>query len=208
MKILKLLGSLALPVLLAACAVGQTHEFSSARPVIQTKGDDEVAVATLDSRPYVLSGDKSVTFVGLQRGGFGNPFEVHTSSGQPMASDLTASIEAALKQNGFEVRKVDTEPGQSVEDLIDIMTGTSTAILVVVSELKSDTYNNTAFLYDLTLKVFDRNGMLIAESQVDGRDDLGGSLNPVSHAKSVVPAALQKKLELLLNHRNVAEALR
>lgn len=209
MKTRELIGVLSTAVLLSACAMGQKHAFGTVDPNLQVSGEGQLSVATLDHRPYIVSGDKQVTFVGLQRGGFGNTFDIHTVSGQPMSADITDSLSRALQGSGFEVRTIDTQPQQSEADVIKRLTGDSRAVLLTFTELKSDTYNNVAFHYDMDLKVVDSNGEVIADSTVSGRDHLGGSfMNPAGHAKQAVPQALQKKLELLLNDPEVVEALR
>jgi hypothetical protein len=42
-----------------------------------------LAVAVHDERSEVASGDKNPAFVGLLRGGYGNPMDVRTASGAP-----------------------------------------------------------------------------------------------------------------------------
>ena len=67
-------------VALAGCAVGNTYDYQAADIGLPVVGKGKVGVAVVDRRPYVLSGDKEADFVGLQRGGFGNPFNVTTRS--------------------------------------------------------------------------------------------------------------------------------
>ena len=56
-----------------------------------------------DWRPYVLSHDKEPNFIGLQRGGYGEPWDVTTGSGKPMTEDMSAAIEKGLKDVGYNV---------------------------------------------------------------------------------------------------------
>src|SRR5512136_1091142 len=76
-------------VALTSCVVGQKINYVSANPEASFKGSMAVAVAVWDNRPYVLNGEKPSTYVGTFRGGFGNPFNVNTESGQPLAQDWT-----------------------------------------------------------------------------------------------------------------------
>jgi hypothetical protein len=81
--------------------------------------------------------------------------------------------------------------------------------LVLIQEWKSDTYQNTALSYDVTLQVYDEAGKKLAENRISGRDDLGGSAwNPPSHARTAIPAAYKKKLEDLFAADAVVESLR
>ena len=74
---------------------------------------------------------------------------------------------------------------------------------------KSDTMNNTALIYDVTLRVYDRAGSEIAQTSLHGRDNLGGSFwNPPSHAKQAVPSAFAEKLADLFADPEIERALR
>ena len=70
------------------CAVGNTHAYSTILANPTLAGTSAVNVATHDRRDSVQSGEKSPDFVGLQRGGFGNPFNVKTTGGRPLADEF------------------------------------------------------------------------------------------------------------------------
>ena len=76
--------------LLAGCAQGQKIDYSGrsfeATPV---KEGQTIALAVQDNRAAIKSGEKSPDFVGKQRDGWGIPYDVRTSSGQPLSSDVT-----------------------------------------------------------------------------------------------------------------------
>ena len=62
-------AAVAVAALLGGCAVGGTYNYSEmpiAMQGISTTGT--VAIAVHDTRPYVISGGKQPTFVGLARG--------------------------------------------------------------------------------------------------------------------------------------------
>jgi hypothetical protein len=189
--------------LLGGCAVGQEIGYDTDITVL-AQGSDDITVAVQDSRPYVVSGDKEESFVGLQRGGFGNPFDVNTPSGAPLATEVARSLERGLSASGFDVEVVTLRPGS--RDAKDKL-GNGKAVLVTLQELKSDTYNNAAFLYDVTLEVFE-NGQSLASSSATGRDNLGGSfMNPTGHAREAVPEAWGNLLERLINDSDVMAAI-
>ena len=90
-----------------------------------------------------------------------------------------------------------------------VQAGKDRALLITLNEWKSDTFMNTALIYDVTARVLDRSGRTLADSKISGRDDLSGSgLNPPAHAKSAVPVAFRAKFEQLLNDPKIAAALR
>jgi hypothetical protein len=85
---------------LSGCAVGNQHQYAGVAPDLTLKATHSVAVVVVDRRPYVVSGDKDPDFVGLQRGGFGNPFDVTTASGKALASDIADDVTAAPQEAG------------------------------------------------------------------------------------------------------------
>ncbi len=198
-------------ILLSGCAVGNKYDYLSQTLDLPVSSGGSVAVAVSDQRPYVLIGEKMPMFVGLQRGGFGNPFDVETLSQRPLAEDFTATIVAALESKGITVESVML--GLSVKDSKAIQmlaaTGADKALLVSLHEWKSDTMQNVAMIYDVKAQVFDAQGELIAENAAVGRDNLGGSfMNPPKHARTAVPAAYRRILETLLGDPKILDALK
>ena len=197
-------------VFLAGCAVGNKHAYHNVDANIAAAGTSKVAVATHDQRNYVKNRNKQPNFVGLQRGGFGNPFDIKTVSGNALAQDFTEAVCRSLASKGFHTTLVivdSSETSYTVKaDLTK--TGANRLILITLYEWKSDTYNNTALIYNASLDVFDENGNTIAKNSISGSDDLGGSvMNPPGHAKNVVPAAFKEKIESLLNFEDISEAI-
>lgn len=200
-----LVGSL---MLLGACAVGQKISYQQEVNVL-AKGSSQLAVGVHDRRPYVVSGDKVASFVGIQRGGYGNPFDVNTPDGQPLATSVATSMQTSLERSGFGVKVVPLSSGQSSDRAMEFLTGESADLhlLLDIRELKSDTMTNAAFHYDVTLSVY-RDGEELASTTRKGEDNLGGSFwDPGSHAQQAVPEAWGKLLEALLNEAEVRAAL-
>ena len=68
--------------------------------------------------------------------------------------------------------------------------GAERLAVVIIVEWKSDTFMNTALIYDLTLRVYDAAGKELGATRLTGRDHLGGDMvNPPEHAKTAVPPA-------------------
>ena len=197
-------------VTLAGCAIGNHHAYHDTIATFQASGSYAVAVTVHDQREYIQNKDKSPDFVGLQRGGCGNPFNVTTVSGQPLAEDMTASIVASLRARGFHPVPVvvSAEDGPATVRQRLIGTRAPRSVLLVLIEWKADSMQNTALLYTVTLQILDGTGRLLAEKNLLGRDNLGGSFwNPPAHANHAVPAAFKGKLEALFNAPDVVAAL-
>lgn len=202
---------LVLVLFLGGCAVGQKIPYHNAGLELDASGNIMVAVTAQDSRSYVKDGEKDRLYVGNFRGGFGNPFDVSTESGKPLADDMTSVICASLVRKGFNCTPVSVAPNELQAQITDKLKATNakSMILLTINEWLSSTYQNTGLTYDLVLTVMDNQGAKLAEKKLKGEDELGGSFwNPPGHAKSAVPEAYKKKLELLLNDAAVMNALK
>jgi len=196
---------------LAGCAVGQTIQYHVAELELKSSGNTMVAVAAVDNRPYIKDGEKERTYVGNLRGGLGNPFNLSTESGKPLADDMTSVICASLKKNGFACTPVSVGPNEPQSQIKNKLqaTNASSLLLLSINEWLSSTYQNTGLTYDLVLTVMDKQGARLAEKKLRGEDELGGSFwSPPDHAKEAVPVAYKKKLELLLNDPAVINSLK
>jgi hypothetical protein len=196
---------------LGACAVGNKHEYSGPAPEVIVQSNNSVAVGVHDQRPYVVSGNKTGTFVGLSRGGFGNTFDITTASGKPLADDFRTTIAQVFKRNGVSVKEIEIKPTESGSEARQALVtlGQARSLLLTLTEWKSDTYMSTSLLYDIRLVVLGPAGKALADKTLRGSDNLGGSaMNPPGHAKEAIPPAYKKKLEELLTSAEIKQALR
>lgn len=201
----------AVQMLLSGCAIGNKYDYRSQTLDLPVASGGSVAVAVSDQRPYVVSGDKTAVFVGLQRAGFGIPHDVETLSQGPLADDFAATISAALEAKGIAVKPVMVAPSFNDRNAVKALStsGADKALLILLREWKSDTMNNVALMYDVKAEVFDGQGNSIAENAVVGRENLGGDAwNPPKHARSAVPAAYRRILETLLSDPKIVDALK
>jgi hypothetical protein len=79
-------------------------------PQIAASQARSFAVGVQDRRPYVISGNKDEHFVGLSRGGYGNPFDVTTASGKALADEFAGAIANGLRRNDASVTVVRITP--------------------------------------------------------------------------------------------------
>lgn len=196
-------------LVLSGCAVGNTVDFRAQKPAVTATSDKTVTVAVLDRRAYVISGDKAPNFVGIRRGGFGNPFDVTTRSGGPLAGEISVMVVEALKAQGIDASAVTLAPGNDPQVAAAAIGGTASqrGLVVLLDEWRSDLFMNMEVDYDLTAQVLDAEGALLASSNEAGNNHLGQASfeREVSDAAS---AALKRKLEALLNDPAVVAALR
>lgn len=153
-------------VYLTGCVAGQEYNYEDSSMDIPVKPSEKrtLILSVQDLRPYVLSGDKESNFVGLQRGGFGEPWGVTTASGDPMTEDMSEAIVSGLKDAGYNVFNT---PGKNE---VSYLTKTaskhdaSRIVILKVFEWKSDVYVNVTLHCDLELNILDVEGKLLAKS--------------------------------------------
>ena len=194
----------------SGCAVGNKHNYHGVIAQLETANTFIVAIGTQDTRPFILDGDKDPDFVGLSRGGFGNPFNVTTLTGNTLAQDMSEAIKNSFLKKGYDAKIVLLGPHDDFSTVVDKLKEINASRLVYLklTNWKSDTYTNTALIYDAYLMVLNENGQMLAKKTIQGRDNLMGSaMNPPAHAKKAVPVAFSQKLEELLNDPEVQKAL-
>jgi hypothetical protein len=176
------------------------------------EGAGQLAVGVVDHRPYVLSGDKAPTFVGLQRSGVGIPYNVNTQSGKPLATDFSGAMSKALTDKGYKVTEINLAPADTV-DAARTKLGAEKAgrrILLEVREWKTDTYAEAALHYGLYLDVMDETSAVIGHAESAGTNNLGGSfwdIDPAASAAEVASAAFKRKLNDLFREPAIQAAL-
>ena len=201
-----------LAFLIQGCAAGNVYKLSGVKATLQASPpkDNRVAVATLDKRDVIVSKRCPPTYIGMQRGGFGNPFRVNTASGLPLSDDVTKAVSESLAIRGYRAIPVTVAydlTEQKVKELL-IQKEADRSIFVMIKQWESDTLTNIGLTYDMSLMVFGPNQALLAETSVADTKNISGSfLNPSAAAKEKVPEAFRAVLEALLNSPKVIAAL-
>jgi hypothetical protein len=194
--------------LAGGCAMGVKHDYQAPLELgVATPAS--VAVASLDHRPYVVSGQKGENFVGLSRGGFGNPFDITTQSGNALASDISTAIVASLKAKGVDARALALKPTVSAEQAVTALrdVGMQKSVLLRLVEWKGDTMVNVGLSYDLDLRVLDKGGNVLASKVLQGKENLGSG-DPFSPGggNQVLPR-FRRMMEILFQDPVVSKAL-
>jgi len=163
----------AIATLLGGCVVGQSLPANyEVGPAVATEGT-AVAVTVHDERPYVKSGDKPPYFIGLYRGGFGNPFDVTTKDKQPLAGLLQRDLAKELQALGHGV-VASADAARTLD--------------VGIRDWKFDAMMNGKFGYVLDVRVLGREGQELVQTTVEGTQYIEGSF--WTGAKSAVEAKM------------------
>lgn len=191
-------------------ASGNRVNYRDTQMKVAYAGTGPVVVATLDSRAFIINGDKPASFVGQIRGGFGNPFQVRTESGQALSQDISASIAAALAGAGYtatvDAVAKDETPDQAAARLAAKTSGR--VVIVQLRDWKSDTYMTTTLRYDVTISTYDAQGRKIDSVVAQGEETpmvkVGFSLKPTLAA---IAAIYHDKFQAWLNDDKTRVAL-
>lgn len=195
-------------LILGGCAVGNSYNYRESDIAIPVSGNSAIGLAVVDSRPYVLDGDKPPSFIGLQRGGFGNPFNVTTESGRPLAEEVQAAIANGLRKRGYEVSELSPASSSSakVSGAIKSM-GLSRNILLTLLEWKTDAMARFALNYDLNLEVLGPDGQQLGTASSRGDKEILGSAGMEKANSNLAQKALEEKIASLFRDSSIQAAM-
>ena len=200
----RLIAPLALVLSLAACQQ-MVAESSSARP---TPGPTApLLVAVIDARPYVASGDEAPSFIGTERGRWGQVQAVETASGRPLAEDIAEGLLPLLAARGLEARVLPLKRGAGVDEAVAAFraTGAERLLLIRVEDWRSDAYTRVTIRWALEAIVFDRSGTYLGRRRIVGSEAVGET--SIDDPRGAGQEALARKLVRLLDDPAIAVAL-
>jgi len=200
----KFVSVLAITLLLGACAIGNQYSYESPGMNLPAHGPGEIGLLVVDRRPYVLDGDKPPNFVGLQRGGYGNPFNVTTQSGKPMSVEMQVTLAHALERNDFVVKELSTaSPDDSgIADAVR-KTGASRNVVLILNEWKTDAMASFALSYDVELRILDWDGTALASAKSAAVKEKMGAAGFESGNSIAASQAFASKLNQLFSNPSI-----
>ena len=199
-------------LLLSGCAERYDHKYHGLNLDLKSKGSATIAVATHDQRSYIVSGNKKPDFAGIVRGQFNQPFNVTTASRDSFAEDITDTITRSLKSKGFNSIGVVVRHSDKDETIKASLKrdNASRSLVTTLYKWKSDIYmhRGTSLWCDIRMQVLDAAGNTIGEKRISEESTLSPKdWNAWEHSKKTVPDALVKRLETLLNSKEISVAL-
>ena len=208
------LGAALITLLLSGCAVGNVYDFRYVPPDGPTPELPPKVVVFFeveDLRKDILEGDEPKSWVGEQRGGYGNPFTVKTSDGSAFADVVQTAIRRDLEALGLKVEEVDSKALATAGAVAEKIRGREGDLGLQVKMLvyNSNTYVNIDMEWDFQLVVFDSAGKILYDEHIAGRKTLDGSYwNSPKAAKAKVPPAFYRVLhDMIVGNRELLEAL-
>lgn len=202
MKRRSVLG-VAAATLVASIAIAAPPPPPPLRITVPAQGS--LAIAVLDSRPDVVSGDRKETFIGLTRSLYGIPYPVQTASKKPFAAELANLAAKGLKSGGTPPQVVTVSPYYGRPRAIDTLKSTSAdrLVLIEIRDWWSDTLIHTDLNYDLSLTVLNGEGEELGTTALIGHDSIGKRERP---ERRDIPTATNDILLTLFGAKPVTEA--
>jgi uncharacterized lipoprotein YajG len=147
-------------VIATGCVAGQSIKIDhEPEEVALEKKTISVSVKVDDARSFVRSGDEPSNYIGQYRAGFGNPWNVTTESGRPLADLFADDIEEELVNLGFAIGQNDADK----------------QLRVKIAEWNFDSYINAEIWYEVYVRALDARGAELAESRQQQRLEIPGS---------------------------------
>ena len=195
--------------LLAGCGP-RGIKYTATINTLECKSTRSLAVAVLDERPYILNKEKDPSFVGIMRGGYGNPFNTSTESGAPLADDMLMTVADSLRARGFTVTPIKTSPADSRNAVIDRLyaSGAQRFLLIEVKDWQSDylpkayTAERSNLFINAEISVLNRNRKVVSGSRLKEELTL-----PSGWPENTVPDVYQKTMKRLLDEPRICRAL-
>lgn len=180
-RLLKITLLLIVAPVIGGCAVGQTLDYKTGSVDYNTGLSDEVHIVITfnDIRPYVLSGNKKPSFVGLSRSLYGIPYPVNTKSGNALSDDFGKLIVNSLILKGLDAEFIAIPLRGDVSDFVKQNATSGTRVLVFdVAEWKTDASFTASIHYNVTLSVYGESGQKLATVNRKGVDQIGPKVAP------------------------------
>lgn len=180
-QLIKTLATFLLVIFVSGCAMGRTTDYSTGMVNYNTEmgSQTHVLVSVEEVRPYVLNGNKSSNFVGLQRSLAGIPYPVSTKSGNPLVDDFGSLITKSLRSEGVDAEYIAFPIKENIDTFIQNNSQEGRSFLVFsFHEWKTDIYMTASLHYNVSLSVYDSKGNKLASARQKGADELGDDQRP------------------------------
>ena len=140
------------------CVMGQRIPYAHAPiggVIIENSKAYSLSISVVDKRPYVLSGKKDASFVGIFRAGFGDPWDAKTEGEIYLVEIIKRDLISDLQNAGFNIIENNAER----------------QIIVIIHDYRFDCMSSCRILYRLDVKINDNTGNVIHTKIIDERKD-------------------------------------
>jgi len=140
---------------LFGCAIGNKQDYRQAVLSLGNVGHPKISVGVQDLRPDVVSGSEDEDYLGMQRAGFGNPYDVSTLSKRPLADEMSSVLVKGLRDSGANAQSIRLAPSLSKDQVTSSLKAAKPdkMLLLTLMDWESDTYVSTDLRYDAEMQV-------------------------------------------------------
>lgn len=202
--------SLTLTALLCGGCVTPLTVEKSAFPVPHS-GKGRIAIATIENRPYVLSGKKTERFEGVLRAMYGIPANLNNFENKRFSDYIGDRVAQGFSNAGYTVTVLSLPQGAS-DDAVRMRLAAMTSDRGLVMRLNDWRIDwggfivpSWQFFYAVDISVYDGKAALLCQRTFSGRDT-----PPVAGSDSILNNSMkhyQAKFREFLVDRRIAEAL-
>ncbi|GEM_PF-1070838 len=208
------LTSLMLLVFLSGCVLTENTRHSALKlPALELQGSStkSIAIAVLDQRPYIVSGEKPAKYIGQFELSMGGPYDAFTRSKQAMVNEFADKMPQLLGKQFSQLKTIYLEAGLSKQAAVEqlLATGAEKLVLISLKEWKSHTSIDTSLWFDAQLEAFNTDKQLLSYKRTQGHDTFGGAAiaGPITNAKRTLPHAFRQKMQALFSDPMVMASL-
>lgn len=133
-----------------------------------------------------------------------------TTSGRPLAEDLLQTFTNTFRSAGTVVTGTalasSLSPDMAVAALAE--KGSERILRISFTEWKSDSFANSWVMYDVTARIYDKDGKMLGQNHLQGKDAISSSAAMAkSDANNSITQAFQQKIKDLLGGPEIIAAL-
>lgn len=197
-------------ILLTSCTVGRKVQYDKIVANVEVQGTRSVAIAALDHREHVIINGKAPDFVGYLRSAVGIAYPIGTKSKKSLADDVASSISETLSKKGFKCSVFTTAQTDDEKVVVEKLIASSSeiSILFLMNAWWTDTYMPTLLTYDITVTIYDKNGIQLSTKKFTEKDKvIAKTMIWGNEYEKFIPEAFKKELEIILNDPEIKKSL-
>ena len=205
----KLFGAMAVLVALSACATPISK--AEITPVYAGQAPENLNIAVVDHRPFILSGDKREWFEGIMRGGFGIPMSLQRpgpESERPFALYVSSMLADAMVAAGSNVTIVPIAKGTKIDEAIrqSSIESNTRSIIFLMYQSRYDVGFTAEYNHNFDVFVVNQNGETLI-NKTFRRFDTDVPLSTKYNVFDMYSEIYKKVLDEILDDPDIIKAL-
>lgn len=199
------------------CAVNMKVSYNTIKTDIPTNSELSYSIATHDQRIEVLDKSRDEKMVGYFRSGTAIAYPLGTASDQNFSDDFSSVIKTSMGQSINKVQIIKTNYSDTKQNILSKLKENQSdrLLLITVKVWRTDSkpdgllYYGTEVIWDLTLEIFNKEGVLLASNHTEGFEpntekQMSGSIEKIQKKVNV---KFKEKIDILFNNPEIQKSL-